>query len=159
MADTVITAVPFTVQHPLIKIGATGSSVEISCPATHVTLEPNQDENTVDTFCGSYTTYKKPVWTLTTTIALSYGTGGVYDALYPLMGTLQPWQVQPDNGAPSASNPNFSGTGYVQYVSVVDADPGGASEVDCVIAVQGAIVKGITAPAMAEVAAEEEPAA
>ena len=47
MADTQVTAPPFIVKKPLIKIGATGSAVEFECAATNLDIAVDQDENTV----------------------------------------------------------------------------------------------------------------
>jgi hypothetical protein len=148
MADTVVTAPPFIVTHPLIKIGATGSAVEFECGATNLDITVDQDENTVETFCGSYTSYKAPKWTVTITIAQSYGANGTWTLLHPLCGTLQPFSIQPDSAAPSVSNPNMSGTAMLKQLPFISAAPGEASEVDLELAVQGTPLFGITAPAM-----------
>lgn len=150
MPDTVINAPPFIVQHPLIKIGATGTSVEIHCGATNLDVAVDQDENTVETFCGSYTSYKAAVWTITVTLGQSYGTAGTWTLLQPLVNTIQPFSLQPDTTAPSINNPNMSGNCLVKAFPFISAAPGEASEVDLVLAVQGAPLFGITAPAMME---------
>jgi hypothetical protein len=156
MPDTAVTGAPFMLDHPVIKIGATGTSVDIACPATNLTVEPDQDENSVDTFCASYTSYKQPKWTITASIAQSYGTSGTWNLLQPLMGTMQPFVIKPDDAAASATNPAMSGTAYVKWVSFIDGGPGEASEVDVELAVQGAPVFGIVEPTMATLEAPAE---
>ncbi len=155
MPDVVVTAPPFVLKHPIIKIGATGSSVDIACPATNITFDSDQDENTVETFCGTYVTYKPPKWTLTATVAMSYGTNGVWTLLQPMQNTIQPFVLLPDNAAASVSNPVASGTAYVRAFAFVDGAPGEVSEIDIILAVQGAPTWGIVMPAMAEAPAAE----
>ena len=157
MPDTAITAPPFTLKHPVIKIGPTGTSVDIACPATHVDLTPDQSDNTVETFCGSYTTYKPAKWTLTATVAQSYGTTGTWNLLQPLMDTIQPFVLQPDNTAASATNPVASGTAYVKAFAFIDGAPGEVSEIDIVLAVQGTPTWGIVAPTGLEAPTEPAP--
>lgn len=146
MADTVIAAVPFIVEHPLIKIGAAGSAVEFECGATNLDITVDQDENTVETFCGSYTSYKAEKWTITVTLAQSFGADGTWTLIHPLCGTSQPFEIRPDTGAPSVDNPVMSGTARLKALPFLSAAPGEASEVDLVMAVEGDPVFGITAP-------------
>jgi hypothetical protein len=144
-----VTAPPFIVEHPLIKLGETTSVVEIQCGATNLDVAVDQDENTVDTFCGSYTSYKAEKWTITVTLGQSYGSGGTWTLIQPMVGTIVPFELQPDTAAPSIDNPNMSGNVLVKAFPFISAAPGEASEVDLELAVQGAPVFGITAPAMA----------
>jgi len=137
MALTAATAPPFIYTKPKIIIGDSTTGVQIECSATHVTLGPDQEENTVETFCGVFTSYKAEKWLLTVTGAVSYGTTGLWTLLRPLCGTLTPWSVQPDQNAISVSSPEASGTGYLKGFPFIDADPGGASEVDIVLGIQG----------------------
>lgn len=146
MADSQVTAPPHIWQRPLITIGATGSSVDITCAGTNLTVDVDQDENTVDTFCGSYTSYKAAKWTITVTIAQSFGADGSWELIHPLCGTLQPFMIQPAQGTPSVDNPVMSGTAMVKQLPFADAAPGEASEVDLELAVQGDPVFGIVAP-------------
>lgn len=157
MPDTVVNAPPFVITKPLIKIGATGSGVEFECAGTNLTVAVDQDENTVETFCGSYTSYKAPKWTVTVTIAQSYGTSGSWTLIHPLCGTVQPFVIKPDTGTASVSNPAMSGTAIVKQLPFIDAAPGEASEIDLELAVQGQPTFGIVDPTMAAV--ESEPAA
>jgi hypothetical protein len=152
MADTVVSAPPFIVVHPLVKIGPTGSAVEFECPATNLDTAVDQAENTTETFCGTYTSYKAPKWTITITVAQSYGADGTWTLLEPLVGTIVPFEIQPDVAAPSIDNPNMSGTAMVKAFPFISAGPGAASEVDVVLAVQGEPTFGITAPVLAEAA-------
>jgi hypothetical protein len=146
MPDTVVDAPPFIVEHPLIKIGAAGSAVEFECAATNLDIAVDQDENKVDTFCGSYTSYKAEKWTITITIAQSYGAAGSWTLLQPLVGTIQPFEIQPDTAAASVDNPVMSGSCLMKAFPFISAAPGEVSEVDVVMAVQGAPAFGIVAP-------------
>lgn len=157
MPDTQVTAPPFIVTKPLIKIGPTGSGVEFECAATNLEVAVDQDENTVDTFCGSYTSYAAPQWTITVTLAQSFGANGSWTLLHPLCGTTQPFVIQPAVTTPSVDNPVMSGNAIVKQLPFLSAAPGEASEVELELAVQGTPVFGIVAPTMAE--ASEEPAA
>ena len=152
MAITAITAPPFTLDHPYIQLGPTATGVEISCAGTNLKAEPNQDSNTTKTFCGNYTTFADPDWTITVTIAQSYGTGGSWTVLQPLMGTTVPFEIRPDQATASVDNPVMSGTCYVAWMSFVDAAPGEISEVDLVLTVQGQPAWGITSPTSAQAA-------
>src|SRR5262245_6299457 len=152
MADTSVTSPPFIIVLPLIKLGTTGSSVTIQCAATNLDVAVDQDENTVETFCGSYTSYKAEKWTITVTVAMSYDATGVWTLVQPMVGTIVPFQLQPDDAAASASNPNMSGTVLVKAFPFISAAPGEASEVDLVLAVQGQPAFGTTAPAAAQAA-------
>jgi hypothetical protein len=144
-----VTAPPFIVTHPLIRLGDATTGVEIECAATNLDVNPDQDENTIETFCGSYTSYKAVKWTITVSVGQSYGTGGVWTLVQPMVGTTVPFEVQPDTAAASVDNPNMSGTALVKAFPFISAAPGEASEVDIVLAVQGDPDFGITAPVMA----------
>jgi hypothetical protein len=159
MADTVVSAPPLIIEHPLIKIGATGSSVEFECGGTNLDVTVDQDENTIETFCGSYTSYKAEKWTVTVTIAQSFGDNGTWTLIHPLCGTIQPFEIRPDTGAPGVDNPVMSGLALVKALPFISAAPGEASEVDLVLAVQGDPTFGVTAPTVADTFTPEEPAA
>lgn len=146
MPDTQVTAPPFILDHPSIKIGPTGSAIEIECGATNLTVDVSQDDNTVNTFCGSYTSYKAPKWTITVSLAQSYGAGGTWTLIHPMCGTIQPFVLQPDTAAPSVDNPVMSGTVLLKQLPFIDGAPGEASEIDLELAVQGDPVFGIVAP-------------
>ena len=158
MPDTIVEAPPFIVVHPLVKIGPVGAAVEFACPATNLDTAVDQSENTVETFCGTYTSYKAPKWTVTITVAQSYGAGGTWTLIEPMVGTIVPFEIQPDADAASIDNPNMSGMAMVKAFPFISATPGSASEVDIVLAVQGEPVFGDTAPVAggAEAAAEGE---
>jgi hypothetical protein len=151
-----VTAPPFILDQPLISLGATGSEVQIQCGATNLEVAVDQDENTVETFCGSYTSYKAPKWTITVTLAQSYGADGTWTLIQPMCGTIVPFQLQPNTTAASVDNPNMSGTVLVKQLPFISGAPGEASEIDLELAVQGDPVFGITAPVVA--AATEEAA-
>lgn len=147
MADAIVQAAPFVLEHPHLHIGATGSSVDISCPGTNLVAEPSQDESTTVTFCGSYTSYKTPTWTITVTIAQSYGADGSWTLIQPLCGTIQPFELRPDEATASVDNPVMSGEAFIGYLPFINAAPGEVSEVDLVLGVQGTPDFGIVSPA------------
>lgn len=141
MAVTPVTAVPFTVVKPFIRIGDATTGYEIECSATHVTAEPSQDENTVETFCGVYTSYSSEQWVITFTVAMSYGAAGFWNLIRPLCNTKQQFAIRPDQATVvGPGNPEISGLAFVKAFSFMDADPGGTSEVDVVLGVQGKLL-------------------
>lgn len=158
MTMTTVDAAPFILDHPYIRLGPTATGAEISCAGTNLTAEPDQDENTIETFCGSYTTYKPPKWTVTVTIAQSYGAGGSWTVIHPMCGTVVPFEIRPDQATASVDNPVMSGTAVVKHLPFIDAAPGEASEVDLVLAVQGEPDFGITTPTGLAAEPETEPA-
>jgi len=137
-AQTPVTATPLPLTAPYIAVGPVGTEVEFHCAATNLAVEVTQDEDTKDTFCGSYTTYKAPKWIITASSAMSYGTTGLWNLLQPLMGTSQPFEVRPGTGVASPTNPSMKGTCIVKWVDFINAAPGEISECDVVLAVQGA---------------------
>lgn len=134
---TTASAAPHIYTKPSIRLGDATTGVQVECSATHVTLAPDQDENTIETFCGTFTSYKAEKWLLTVTGAMSYGATGLWTLLRPLAGSLIEFAVTPDQGAVSAANPEASGTGYLKGFAFIDADPGGGTETDIVLGVQG----------------------
>jgi hypothetical protein len=146
MAVTAITEAPFIIQKPYIRLGPTATGVEIQCAGTHLVAAPDQDENTIETFCGSYTSYKAAKWTITVTIAMSYGANGAWGLIQPMCGTIVDFEIRPDVGTASEDNPVMSGQCLVKLLPFIDADPGTASEVDLELKVQGDPVFGITSP-------------
>ena len=131
--------VPFILQHPKIELTAgAGTPVEIQCSANQVVAEPEQDENTNETFCGSYTSYKAEVWTITVTALQSFGTDGLWTKVRPMAGTVVDFTLLPDaDAAISIDNPEMSGKVIVKAFAFLDAAVGEASEFDLVLAVQG----------------------
>jgi len=139
MPDTTVTAPPFVPVKPLIEIGTTGSAVDIACAAGDLAVEVAQDESTTETFCGTYTSYKPEVWTVTATVYPSYGTGGLWNLVRPLVGTVQPFRVLPDGSAVAGpDNPEMSGTCIVKAFSFYTGSPGEPKSFDLELAVQGA---------------------
>jgi len=148
MPDSIVTDIPFVPVRPAITIGATGSSVEIACAAGELAVEVDQDETTTETYCGSFTTYKPEVWTITVTCFPSYGTDGLWTLVRPLCGTIQPFTVLPDAGAPvSEDNPLMSGTCIVKAFPFYTGAPGEPKSFDLELAVQGAPAFDIVPPA------------
>jgi hypothetical protein len=138
MPDTTVTAVPFVFRKPAVKIGATGTSVDIACGANAVAIEPDQDSTELETFCGTYTSYKAPVWTITVTVLQSFGTTGLWNQLLPLAGTIQPVEIIPDGTKPIAvDNPAMRCSAYVGWPSFLNGAVGEGSEFDLELGVQG----------------------
>jgi hypothetical protein len=155
MPDETITAAPFFLDHPYIRLGPTGSGVDISCAGTNLTATADQDEATVETFCGSYTSFKAPKWTVTFTLAQSYGAGGTWTLIHPLCGTTVPFEIRPDQATASVDNPVMSGTAVVKQLPFIDGAPGEASEIDLELAVQGDPLFGIVSPTGTAAPAEQ----
>ncbi len=144
MADTVLSAPPFILTKPKLTLGATGSQVEYECSANNVDVAVDQDENTVETFCGTFTSYKPEVWTITVTVLMSYGTDGFWTTVRPLVGTVVPFTVLPDAALPvGPDNPEMTGNALVKAFPFLSGAVGEASEVDFVLAVQGAPAFGV----------------
>src|SRR5262245_34316391 len=108
MPDTNVTAAPFVLQHAIVHLGAVGSGTFSECAATNLGCEANADENVVETFCGKYKNYKKADWTVTATIAQSYGASGSWTLIHPLCETIVPFYVKPATGTGSIDNPVMS---------------------------------------------------
>jgi len=133
-----VTAVPWVLVHPYISIGTTPNDIEIHCAATNLKVEAAQDESKKETFCGAYVSFKPVVWTITATSLMSYGTTGLWNLLQPMMGTVVPFEVRPDTGVASPTNPSMKGTAMVKWVDFINGNANEISECDVVLAVQGA---------------------
>lgn len=129
---------PFILNHPRFTLNPGASAIELDCSANEVHTNVEQDESTVETFCGTYTNYKAEVWDITIQGVQSFGTDGLWNVLRPLVGTIVPFELLPDtDAAVSASNPLMQGTALVKAFPFIDAALGEASEFDVVFAVQG----------------------
>ena len=146
MPVTPITAAPFILEHPSVIIGDQLTGVAIDCAGTNLTVGVDQDENTIETYCGTYTSYKPPKWTVTFTLVQSYGAGSTWELIHPLCGTEQPFAIKPDIATASVDNPVMTGTCIVKHLPFIDAPPGEASEVDLELKVQGQPAWGETDP-------------
>jgi hypothetical protein len=140
--------IPFVLEHPSIILDYDGATpVDVSCMANEVHTNVSQDETTVTTFCGQYTTYKPEVWDITLQGVESFGTDGLWTVLRPLVGQTVPFELIPDGSQPvSVDNPVMSGVATVKAFPFIDAAAGEASEYDVVLAVQGTPTFGIVAP-------------
>lgn len=132
-----VNAPPFIPVHPVLKLGTAPNTVDISCPAESLEVSPDQDENTIETFCGSYTTYKPEKWTITASSFLSYGTAGLWNLLRPLVGTVVDFEVRPDDDVAAPGNPSMKGKAVVKAFPFFSGGPGEPTAVDIVLAVQG----------------------
>lgn len=130
---------PFILNHPRITLDAGGTTpIDIECSANEVHTNVDQDENTTDTFCGSYTTYKPEVWDLTVNAIQSFGPDGLWTRVRPLVGTVVDVELLPDSTIPvGPTNPIWYGPGLVKAFPFIDGAIGEASEFDLVIAMQG----------------------
>lgn len=138
MAADVVTAPPFIPVRPIIKITSGANSVEFECAAESFEVNVDQDETTTETFCGTYTTYKAEVWTITGSVFASYGVAGLWNLLRPMVGLVTTFEFLPDAGAVQGpSNPKMSGTCIVKAFPFYSGAPGEPQAFDVVIAVQG----------------------
>lgn len=144
---------PFVLIHPLISLDDGTNVVEFECGANQVVAEPSQDENTTETFCGTYTTYKPEVWTVTITALTSFGDAGVWNNLRPLVGKVCDLLIVPDSANPvSVDNVALSARALVKAFKYLDAAVGETSEFDLDLAIQG-IPDFLETPPVATVAA------
>jgi hypothetical protein len=138
MAVTETHVAPFILTHPLILLGDNATGVEVQCMANQVQATADQDDTTTETFCGSYTSYKAEVWTITLTALQSFGDDGLETLVRPLVGQVIPFTIVPEaDDAISVDNPAMWGTARVKVFSFLDANVGEASSFDLVLAVQG----------------------
>lgn len=140
MTATPVSAAPFVPVKPLISIDAGGgNTVTFECAAESVEVAVEQDESTIETFCGTYTNYKPEQWTITASVFVSYGTVGLWNLLRPLVGSpARAFTFLPDAGsAVSADNPEMSGMAIVKAFPFYSGSPGEPTAFDVVLAVQG----------------------
>ena len=152
MAAVGITAIPLAGKKPRIKIGDVANEVEIQCAANQVDATPEQDENSYETYCGTFTFYKPEVWTITVTAYQSFGTGGLWNLVRPMVGTTVPFELLPDADAVvSDDNVLMTGTVLVKAFPFLTGPAGEAHELDIELAVQG-IPEFLTTPPAAAAA-------
>jgi hypothetical protein len=138
MALTETDVAPFILVKPCIQLGDNTTGVLLQCMTNQVQAVGDQDDTKTDTFCGSYTSYKAEVWTVTLTALASYGADGLWDQVRPLVGQVIPFVLVPDaTQAISIDNPAMWGQARVKVFSFLDANVGEASDFDLVLAVQG----------------------
>lgn len=153
MPSIVVSNVPFVPVAPKLFIGATGAGVAIECAAEDIDISPDQDSNTIETFCSVTETYKPAKWTITASCYQSYGTNGLWTALNPFATTVAPFAFVPDRSvAVSVDNPMMSGTAYVKAFAFYAAAVGQPNPIDIILAVRGTptfVITG-TLPTMAD---------
>lgn len=138
MPAATVSAPPFLPVKPIVKITGATDSVEIQCAAESFEVSVDQDETTTETFCGTYTTYKAEVWTITGTVFQSYGAAGLWNLLRPMVGVVTTFEMIPDASQPrSVSNPVMSGSCIVKAFNFYSGGPGEPTSFDVIIAVQG----------------------
>jgi len=138
MATTDVTAPPFIPVKPYLSVGAPANLVTLICAAENVDVTVDQDENTVATFCGTYTSYKAEQWTITASAYMSYNsTTGLWGALRPLVGTVTPFEFRPDTAVVGVNNPKMTGNAVLKAFPFFSGGPGEPSAIDVVLAVQG----------------------
>lgn len=138
MTAVIVDQPPFVLVKPKITLGTAPSTVEFACGANQVVAEPDVDENTTETFCGTFTTYKPEVWTVTITALTSFGDEGLWNSLRPMANTVQEFELIPDAAKPiGPDNVAMSGTCIVKPFAFLDAAVGETSDFDLVLAVQG----------------------
>jgi hypothetical protein len=145
MPSIVVSNVPFIPVAPKLFIGATGAGVAIECAAQDIDISPDQDENTVETFCSVTTSYKPARWTITASCYQSYGATGLWTALSPMAGTVQQFAFVPDRAvAVSVDNPMMTGSAFVKAFAFYAAAVGTPNAIDVILAVRGAPTFAIT---------------
>jgi len=132
-----VTTAPFIPVKPFISLGAVANAVTFICPAESVEVAPEQDETSIKTFCGEYTTMGPEKWTITASSFLSYGATGLWAALRPLVNTVQPFIFRPDTAVVSVTNPQMAGNALLKAFPFFSGAPGEPTAVDVVLAVQG----------------------
>jgi hypothetical protein len=141
MPAVVVNAPPFIPVKPKLMLGTAPDTVEFACAANSLEVSPEQDETTVETFCGSYTTYKPEVWTITATVFQSYGTAappGLWNALRPLVGTVVDFEILPTGSAAvGPTNPSAKGKCLVKAFPFYSGAVGEPTSFDVELAVQG----------------------
>ena len=138
MAAIIVDAPPFNPVIPFIQVGTDPDTVNFECAAQQLEVSPEQDETTTETFCGSYTTYKPEVWTITATVYPSYGAEGLWTALRPLVGQTVPFEVRPSrDDVVSVDNPSCTGSGLIKAFPFYMGAAGEPTSFDLRIAVQG----------------------
>jgi hypothetical protein len=140
MVATPITvdAPPFITTKPHLEIGPAGAEVTFECGANQIDASPEQDSNDVETFCGVFTSYKPAKWTVTVTALQSFGDNGLWNALRPLVNTIQPFLIVPDGRIPvGVDNIAMQGTAYIPEFAYLTGAVGESNEFDFVMAVQG----------------------
>lgn len=155
---------PFIIKHPELTIKAgTGvpavpaTDVVLRCQGHAIAVEADQDENSFETFCGTYTSYSPEKWTITLSCYTSYGTDGLWTLMRPLVGLTVAFELLPDGDvAVGVDNPVMSGNAVVKSFPFLSGDVSDASDVDVVLAVQGEPTFGETAPAAEGAEAEQE---
>jgi len=129
---------PFILTKPHLEVGPAGAEVTYECGANQIDASPEQDSNDTETFCGIFTSYKPTKWTVTVTALQSFGAEGLWNALRPLVNTVQPFLIVPDGTQPvSESNIAMQGLAFIPEFAYLTAAVGEASEFDFVLAVQG----------------------
>lgn len=129
---------PFVLVKPAISLDDGTNAVRFECGANQIVAAPDQDENTTETFCGSFTTYKPEVWTVTITSLTSFGPEGLWNNLRPLVGKVCDLLIIPTGADPiSETNVALSARALVKAFTYLDAAVGETSEFDLELAIQG----------------------
>lgn len=135
---TAVDVAPHILQKPLLEISLDLVTVEVQCNSNQVEIAPDQDETTTETFCGSYTSYKAEVWTITITALQSFGPDGLWNQLRPMAGKEVDFRILPDADLPvSETNPEMSGKAILKAFAFLSASVGEASDFDLVLGCQG----------------------
>jgi hypothetical protein len=149
MPVTPVTAAPFVLIKPLIRLGDISTGVPIECAAHTVEAIPEVDETEYKTFCGAYVAYGTEKWTITITVLQSFGAAGFWNLVRPLANTVVPFTILPDGTtANSVTNVGMVGTARVKPFAYLSGGAGEPSEFDLVLAVQGAPTFPVTGATM-----------
>ena len=130
---------PFILVSPSMKIGPTGTLVDLKCSASQIAHGVEQDTNDYETFCGTYRAYGAARETITLTVLQNFDPTGPWHVLYPLRGTVVDFELLPDDRvAASPTNPKMTGSVRVPTIPFLDAAVNEASEIEVELAIQGA---------------------
>jgi hypothetical protein len=140
---------PYYMNHPNLILGDVATGVPLQCYANNIETNIDQDETTTKTFCGVYKSYGPETWTIVLTVVQSFGSDGLWTLVKPMVGTVVPFVLSPDEGVVSVDNPVMSGTCLVKAFPFLSGAVNEPSEFDLELAVQGDPVFDIVAPTMA----------
>lgn len=133
-----VTATPYVLVKPMIRLGDISTGSPIECAAHTAEIIPEVPESEWRTFCGAGTTYGTEKWTVTVTVLQSFGAAGFWNLIRPLANTVVPFTILTDAAtANSVTNPAMVGTARVKPFAFISGTVGETSEFDLVLAVQG----------------------
>jgi hypothetical protein len=133
-----VTAAPFVLIKPMIRVGDLTTGTPIECAAHTIEAVPEVETTDYKTFCGAYTAFGPEKWTVTVTVLQSFGAAGFWNLLRPLVNTVVPFTILTDGTTTnSVTNPAMVGTARVMPFPFLSGGVGEPQEFDFVLLVQG----------------------